>query len=352
MDIIRIVRFVVLSISVVSFMGCSTNEMNWYSLEGKTMGSTYHIQYHGLKDYQKDIDKLLHEIDNAASTYSETSVISKFNASGSLSIPMTEEHTFRNKADKHFFALIERAHEVYKATKGFFDPTVGPLVEAWGFGSAGKREQRPDSNQINALMSKIGMEYIQLKTTPDTFYILTERPGIKLDFNALAAGYASDEVTYLLLAHGIEDAFVEITGEIKVSGKSPRGDDWIAGVNVPEEDASLHAVRARIRLRNSGMATSGNYRNFYMLDGRKVWHTINPKTGYPQETNLLSATIVHRQCVIADALATACMTQDVDSAIGLVREVEGAAGYFIYRDQRDSIASFVTDNLSKYLLKE
>ncbi len=347
-----LVRLFMISLVCIVIASCKTIEPQWFAVEGETMGSTYHIQYFGNENYQKDIDDLLKEINDAVSTYIPTSVISSFNASGYLVMPLAENGEVKNNLHKHFFANLEEAYDVFKLSDGYFDPTVGPLVEIWGFGKDGHQSEIPDSSEIDSLLMYIGLQQLDVRSGSDTIHIKAARKGIGLDFSALAQGYGSDKVFELLTSKGVHDLFVEITGEVRVAGKSPRGDDWIVGINVPEEGSDLKEIGARIRLHDASMATSGNYRNFYMLEGRKVWHTINPKTGYPEENSLLSATVVHPRCMTADALATACMALGVDEAIGLIRKVPAAKAYFIYRDVSGNIATFVSDNLTKDLLTE
>lgn len=352
MKMTRALPILVLLTTFFFLLGCTTQEPQWYALEGETMGSTYHIQYLGTRDYHKEIDKLLVEINDAVSTYIPTSTISRFNESGQLSIPLAENGEPKDPLHGHFFANLEEAYEIYKQSDGYFDPTVGPLVEAWGFGKVGHQSEIPDSALIDSLRAKVGMQFIEVRPTDDTIHISARQQGMRLDFSGIAQGYATDRVFDLLAGKGVTDQFVEITGEVRVAGTSPRDDAWMVGINVPEEGADLKEIGARLRLNGMSMATSGNYRNFYMLEGRKVWHTINPKTGYPEENTLLSATIVHPRCVTADALATASMAMGVDDAIGLVRKIAGAEAYFIYLDAGGNIATFVTDKLAKDLLPQ
>jgi len=252
----------------------------------------------------------------------------------------------------HFFGNLEEAYQIWKVSDGFFDPTVGVLVEAWGFGSQGRDTTGIDSSTVSALLEKVGLQWIVVEAEKDTIHVRAEAPGVALDFGALAKGYAVDEIAGMLNRGAISDYFIEIGGEVRVSGRSPRDSDWIVGISRPAEQSDPQDFAARLYLRNAAMATSGNYRNFYIRDGRKIWHTINPKTGFPEENNLLSATIIHPRCITADALATASMAMGVDEAIGMIRQIEGAKGYFIYIDMKGDIASFVTDNLAKDLITE
>ncbi len=332
--------------------GCVPDQPEWMNIEGKTMGTTYHIQYLGAKNFKRDIDRLLEEINNAVSTYIPTSTISQFNASGRLDILLGERGEPLSKLHGHFLANIEEAYDVYKASRGSFDPTVGPLVEAWGFGNAGRAKAAVDSQRVQVLLDRVGMDKLTLKAGRDTIQVIALKDSIELDFSALAKGYGVDKVADLLKSKGTSQFMIEIGGEVRVAGLNPRQEAWTLGINTPEENAGLTDISARIHLHDAAMATSGNYRNVYVLEGRKVWHTMNPKTGYPEESNLLSATIVHPRCITADALATACMAQDVDGAIGLINSVPKAEGFFIYRDLKGNIATFTTDKLIKDLLTE
>lgn len=345
-------RLIGFAIVLLSLAGCKRESAQWYALEGKTMGTTYHVKYFGEKDYQRPIDRLLAEINDAVSTYIPASVISKFNESGKLSIPLGKNGTPVNALHGHFFANLDAAWEVYRESGGYFDPTVGPLVEAWGFGKDRKPEHLIDSSRIDSLLTLVGLQHITVDARKDTIIVSSARKGLRLDFGAIAKGYGVDRVYEFLAAQGITDMFVEIGGEVRTGGQSARGDAWIVGISIPEEEAGLSQFGARVRLAAQAMATSGNYRNVYVLDGRKVWHTINPHTGYPEENDLLSATIVYKNCMIADALATACMVMGVDEAIGLVRKMPGAEGYFIYRDAAGEMASISTGNFASQLIRE
>ncbi len=338
--------------AVLLVTGCGARKPEWYAISGNTMGTTYHIQYFANGNYQHHVDRLLEEINNAVSTYIPTSTISRFNDQGFLAIPLAENGAPRDPLHGHFLSNLEVAYDIFKRSSGYFDPTVGPLVEAWGFGKEGHQSTLPDSSQVDSLKALVGMQYISLDAGKDTIMVRATKPGMRLDFSALAKGYAVDRVFELIHARGASDLFVEIGGEVRSGGHSPRGDDWIVGINTPDPDAAADSVSVRLRLRNMSMATSGNYRNYYTINGRRVWHTINPKTGYPEENNLLSASITDRKCIMADALATASMAMGTDDAIGLIWSVSGAGGYFIYRDLKGNIAAFTTDNLKKDILTQ
>jgi len=335
-----------------SLLSCTQDVNSWQTLAGKTMGTTYHVEYASDHNLQPAIDSLLAEVNQSVSTYISSSTISRFNETGTLEIVVGPDGRPVDVLDRHFLTNLEEAFRVYKISNGYFDPTVGPLVEAWGFGSRGHQSMAIDSSRIDSLLSLVGMEGIALQSSDRGITVHAVKSGMQLDFSALAKGYAVDLVLELLRGSGARNVFVEIGGEVRVSGVSPRGDAWVLGISTPEESADIVSISARIKLQDAAMATSGNYRNVYVLNGRKVWHTINPMTGYPEENNLLSVTIVHPECITADALATACMALGADSAIALIQSIPEAEGYFIYRDVQDNISTFATDQLAEDILPQ
>jgi FAD:protein FMN transferase len=256
------------------------------------------------------------------------------------------------KLHRHFVLNLESTYDIYLLSHGAFDPTVGPLVEAWGFGSAGHQDSGLDSNRIRALLERVGMQYLAVRNTGDTLHVEGIRQGMRLDFSALAKGYGVDKVYDLLHDRGVNDMFIEIGGEVRTGGQSPRGDPWIVGINVPREEAAVRDITARFRLTGESMATSGNYRNSYILDGRKVWHTINPRTGYPEENTLLSATVIHPSCMIADGVATACMVSGVDGAKTILRQLPGAGGFLIYLDSLGTTQTWMSAHLGQKFIQQ
>jgi thiamine biosynthesis lipoprotein len=348
----RGLRYLIWAFVISTLAGCSNVRTTWYTLNGKTMGTTYHVEYYGSEVAQTQIDSLLQEINQSVSTYIPTSTISKFNDSAHVNIPLGEAGNPTDPLHRHFLTNLEEAVHIYEISDGYFDPTVGLLVEAWGFGNKGRQTESPDSIRVDSLLLAVGMHQLSIKRSATEVQIAIPANGMRLDFSALAKGYGVDLVFAFLESKDAQEIFVEIGGEVRVSGKSPRGDAWVLGINTPEESADLVDIAARIRLTNAAMATSGNYRNVYVLNGRKVWHTIDPKTGFPEENDLLSASIVHPSCMTADALATACMAMGAERAMALIKSISNAEGYFIYRDIRDNITTFTTPNLTKDILPE
>ena len=243
--------------------------------EGFAQGTTYHITYYDpqFRDVQTDVVKLLEDFDKSVSTYIPTSIISRINAN--------EKNVV---VDKYFIACFNKAKEVWKNTDGAFDPTVYPIVNAWGFGPG--KKQKIEKSKIDSMLKFVGFNLINLKGNT----VVKKDPRVALDFNAFAQGYSVDVVSEYLKSLGITSFIVEIGGEVYASGKQPDGENWTIGIEKPiDNKLSENPLKAIIKLENLAVATSGNYRRFIIEDGVKYAHHIDPKTGYPAKNNLLSA---------------------------------------------------------------
>ncbi|MEZ4700795.1 MAG: FAD:protein FMN transferase [Rhodothermales bacterium] len=289
-------------------------------LTGRTMGTTYSIRYAGPAERQErdhaGIDSLLAAVNQSLSTYIPTSTISRLNSSNDTSAPFP--------IDAHFRRVFVASRSIYEATNGAFNPAVGPLVEAWGFGP--ERRQSMSREHVDSLLALVRFDAFQL--TPDSLHVRKAIPNAHLDFSAIAKGYGVDEVGRYLDARGVTSYFVEIGGEVVVRGRHPAGRPWRVGIDRPEEDAAERTLQTVVLLEDAGMATSGNYRNFYVLDGQKYAHTIDPTTGYPARSTLLSATIVAADCMTADGYATAAMVMG-DSALAFLESRNELEGYLV-----------------------
>lgn len=322
-------------------IGCSTdtskNVETYQKLSGETMGTTYHISYKDSlkRDFKKDIDALLEAVNMDVSTYIESSFISKFNSA-------EQEIKYLNLLDKeaaskhkHFRINFDKATEVYKKSDGFFDPTIMPLVNYWGFGYTEKKAvEMVDSLKVDSLMQFVGFDKITQRSVKDgSVFLVKTVPGVQLDFSALAKGYGVDAVGLLLEKKSIEDYMVEIGGEVRTKGKNQKGDWWTVGINTPDEDSDVNDFQSKVLLKNRSLATSGNYRNYYNVNGIRYAHTINTKTGFPEKNRLLSVSIFADDCMTADAYATACMSMGLEKAFEMVESIEGLDGYFIYSEE-------------------
>ena len=299
------------------------------------MGTYYRITYGDSeqRNFQPGIDSLLQALNMEVSTYIEDATISRFNrADSSLSLfldPYTgQEDGYRNQ---HFLANFLKAKDVYAKTSGYFDPTVMPLVNYWGFGYTPKKPvEAVDSSRVDTMLLFVGFDKVQMAAAGQDTLFRKALPGVQLDFSALAKGYGVDLVAEFLATRGVENYLVDIGGEAIARGKSARGDYWKIGINTPREDAAPDDIQTAVPLQNQAVATSGNYRNFYEAGGVKYSHTINPKTGFPERNTLLSASVFARDCMTADAYATAFMAMGVDKAFALASQLPEVEAYFIF----------------------
>ncbi len=312
--------------------GCQSGaptERSYSDMQGETMGTYYKVTYYDSLDrtLQPGVDSLLARLNQEVSTYIESSTISRFNQSEkgiSLSYnPYGREEAYENE---HFKKNFSVAASMYRLTDGNLDASVMPLVNYWGFGYSEKRKVTVvDSNRIDSLLQFVGMDKVNMSSDS----LRKNMPGVQLDFSALAKGYGVDLIGEFLNERGIRHFFVDIGGEVVVSGRSPRGDDWRIGISDPRENAGLEDIQTAIPITDRAMATSGNYRNVYEVNGLKYSHTINPKSGYPERSSLLSATVLAPDCMRADALATACMVAGAEEALQYAKSDDEIEVYLI-----------------------
>jgi FAD:protein FMN transferase len=312
---------------------CS-NKQKEFKLSGEAQGTFFHITYFGEKDYSEEIDSLLSDFDLIASIYNKKSIISKINQNDSTI-----------KLNEIFLDIFNLGMNVSKQTDGAFDMSIGPLVNAWGFGP--EEAIAPDSTTIDSLLKLINYKQIQLVDNT----IIKDNPNIKLDFNAIAKGYAVDLVGDFLSSKKIESYLVEIGGEIVTKGQKPNGDDWIVGIEMPAETANApQQPQSRISVSNMAVATSGNYRNYYEQNGERFAHTINPKTGYPVQHSLLSVTVIAENCATADAYATAFMVLGKEKALEITEEIKNLEIYLIYYNNKtEKNETIFSSGFEKYI---
>jgi thiamine biosynthesis lipoprotein len=304
------------------------------TLSGPTMGTTYNITYLDKenRDLQESVDSLLKVFNLDLSTYIPESELSKFNAGDTLDYSLP-----------YLYPVLKASKKIYENTNGAFDPTVGPLVNIWGFGPYGP--ELKDSVDIKELLKNVGFTKVDF----DEKQVRKKLHGIYLDFSAIAKGYGSDVVASYLSSKGIENFLVEIGGEVMARGVNDKGELWKLGINRPEETANPTDLIGIIALQDRGMATSGNYRNYYVRDSVRISHTINPATGYPVQHSLLSATVVAKDCMTADAYATAMMVLGKDEAIALDERLEEIEVFLIYDDGTGNFDTYISESLKPYL---
>ena len=283
---------------------------------GMVFGTTYSITYQYHENLKSDIEGVMQQVDNSLSPFNKSSVITAINNNTST------------KADKYLTEVFTLAQTVNKETDGAFDITVAPLVNAWGFGF--RNGTRPTDTQTDSLLAIVGQEKVTLKDGE----IIKSDPRIMLDCSAIAKGFGVDKVAEFLAGKGIENFLVEIGGEISARGKNSRGTEWNIGVTKPVDDSlSINQEnQAVLQITDKAMATSGNYRNFYYEGGKKYAHTINPHTGKPAQSDILSATVIAQTCAVADAYATAFMVLGSEKAKEILKKHPELQAYLILSD--------------------
>lgn len=328
----------VAALILLNFSSCrpKAEEADYSRNSGKVYGTFYNIVYQHPegKDLQTEIDARFAEFDLSLSTFNPNSVISRVNAN--------DESV---RTDTYFNTMYRQAVEVSELTNGAFDITVAPLVNAWGFGFG--KQQRDSVPDVAALLKITGFRKIKLSDDR----IIKENPAMMLDASAIAKGQASDVIGQLLDAHGCRNYMVEIGGEVVCKGVNPKGGKWRIGIDKPVDDPANESqeLQTIVAISGVGLATSGNYRQFYYREGKKVAHTIDPRSGYPVDHQLLSATVIAPTCMQADAYATAFMVLGKDSALAICRKVEAMDCYLIYTDGAGKLQVAYTDGFQKYI---
>ena len=292
--------------------------INYQHDEGFIFGTIYHITYHSDTNLKKEIEAELKKVDQSLSPFNKTSVITKVNRN---------ENSVVDPMFKEVFLLAEN---ISNETHGAFDITVAPLVNEWGFGF--KKGVEPTRQVIDSLIYIVG--YQKVKLTPKN-YVQKQDPRIMLDCSAIAKGYGCDVVARLLRKNGINDYMIEIGGEIVTRGFNQKQEPWRIGVNKPTDDSlnTSQELQTILNVTDIAMATSGNYRNFYYKNGKKYAHTIDPKTGYPVQHNILSATVLAKNCATADAYATSFMVLGLEGAQKILQQHPELMAYLIYADK-------------------
>ncbi len=310
----------------------------WMKLGGNTQGTSYSVTYltPDSTNYQGELERILREFDLSLSTYIDSSLISRFNRGEEGLSP-----------DVYFETCFQCAREVHHATGGAFDITVAPVVNAWGFGFTEAAEV--DSAMIDSLLEYVGMEKVGIIDG----IITRHQKGVMLDMNAIAQGYAVDVLAAFLDSEGIENYLVDIGGEIKAKGHNDDGIAWLVGIDKPIEGLQISglALQAIIQLSGRSLATSGNYRRFYIKDGIKYSHTIDPATGYPVRHGLLSATVLADDCMRADAYATAFMVIGFEKSREFLLGQSAMDAYLIYNDEEGEYRVWYTRGLKKKLIE-
>lgn len=323
---------------IFAVTSCQSDNNIESRIQGFTQGTTYSIKwYHDRsipdRKVNNGVERLLEAIDNSLSTYNPESVISLVNRNEEVVL------------DTMFITVFNRSYEIWELTGGAFDITAAPLINAWGFGPDATK--RFNESIKDRLMELVGMDKIQIVQGK----ILKSDPDMCLDVNAIAQGYTVDVLYNYLSGLGLESFLVEVGGEVRTRGTKPENQAWIVGLDKPSDGNITPGLyrQADIKLVDKALATSGNYRKYFVEDGIKYAHTIDPKTGYPVRHKLLSATIITDDCMTADALATACMVVGLEEARELIMKIGNIDAYLVYSDDEGEFNTWFTDGMLGYL---
>ncbi|MDD3037341.1 FAD:protein FMN transferase [Bacteroides sp.] len=308
-------------------------QSDYNSITGLVFGTVYHITYQYEGDLKPEIEAELKRFDFSLSPFNDSSVISRVN------------HNEELVTDTFFQKCFNRSMEISRETKGAFDITIAPLANAWGFGF--KKGTFPDSLMIDSLLQITGYEKVKLVDGK----VVKDDSRIMLSCSAVAKGYSVDVVAHFLDRKGIKNYMVDIGGEVVVKGKNPKDGLWRIGINKPIDDSLSRQqdIQTIMELTDVGLATSGNYRNYYYKDGKKYAHTIDPRTGYPVQHSILSSTVIAKDCMTADALATAFMVMGLEEAEKFCKADPRIDAYFIYSGKDGEFKTYFTEGMKKYI---
>lgn len=323
---------VALATPFISLFGCSEASQDLVTLKGETMGTTYSVKLVGLprradlEAMKLGVHEALETVNSQMSSYRPESELSRFNAADAgVWVPTSNDTRL----------VIDEALRISQLTEGAFDPTIGPLVDLWGFGSGRAEPQLPSFADVAAVQETIGFSRIQTRSGEPA--VTKQTSGVHLDLSGIAKGFGVDRVAEYLEGQGVEDFLVEVGGELRGKGKGPGGQPWRVGIERPSGvPGDLQQV---VELKGEALATSGNYRIFFEQDGRRYSHIINPRTGHPVEHNLASATVVAPTTMEADALSTSLLVLGPEAGMELAIEQDIAAFFVTGNGETFSEAS-------------
>lgn len=333
-------KFIGLSfLLLIVLSACERKKSEYTKISGFAQGTTYHIIYENSnnQDYTDPIDSILGAFNKSCSMYDSTSIISRINNND----PTAE-------ADDWFIDVFKKSVEVSEASGGALDITVGPVVRAWGFGATPVAKH--DKSYIDSLLQYVGMDKVKLEGRK----VIKKYPGVSLDVNAVAQGYSVDVLADFFEKKGIRNYLVEIGGEVRCKGTNAKNRLWHVGIDRPADGNIVpgEQIQAIVELDNKSMTTAGNYRKFFVENGVKYGHTIDPKTGYPAKNTLLSATVLADDAVTADAWDTAFMVLGLEKSKEILKNLRGIEVYFIYSDEKGEYQIYCSEGLKKMIVEQ
>ena len=305
-------------------------------IRGRTMGTTYSVQVvtpdsGSIAGVKEKIDRRLEEINRSMSTYQNDSEISRFNHLTKVGLKF--------KISNDFYQVMRAGQKIHRLSGGAWDGTVNPLVDLWGFGRSGRQDKVPPHSKIVALLPDIGFTNIDIL---DPGFLVKKRVAVTVDLSSIAKGYGVDEVAALLGRLGYKDFLVEIGGEIFAAGHRQDNARWRIGINRPRAEAAFDAVYMVVELQNQGFATSGDYRNFFTVDGIRYSHVMDPRTGFPVSNGVVSASIISGNCTMADGLATAVMVMGAKKGLEMIDRLDGVEGLIVVEQDNGTLVDYTS----------
>lgn len=335
---IKMLRLLLFLTVAILFSCKPEKDYNLVKFGGQTQGTYYVITYydHDSTNYQQSIDSIFECVNRSVSLWDSNSIISRINRNDSSV-----------EVDHIFTEIYKISLSVSEKTHGALDVTVGPLVETWGFGPQDSAVL--NTRIVDSLMDYIGYKKIRLEGSR----LVKDNPSVRIDFNAIAQGYTVDLVSSFLDSKGIDNYLVDIGGEVFARGQKPGNKPWMIGVEKPAENKDAgQELQSVVSIKNQALSTSGNYRKYYLRDGKKLSHTIDPATGYPVSHSLLSVSVLSGQCGLADAYATAFMVMGLEKSKEFLKNNKDLEAYFIYAVENGQYKIFSTPGFEKILEKK
>ena len=333
-----IIAVVFFSCNLVSFKQKALPKLNAIKISGYAQGTTYHITYYAEDSIvtKKQVDSILDKIDSSLSIYKPYSLINKFNDANS-SIEM----------DQHLRVVVNRSLEIYHATEGIADITVNPLMSLWGFGPQ-KSLAQPDSAAVLRVMHCIGSDKIRIQKNR----LVKNTPCVSIDVNGIAQGYSVDVLASFLSQAGVQNYIVELGGELRINGrKFPSGSMMRIGIEAPARNGlDEPEVETIVELDKGAITTSGNYRKYHAMNGKKISHLMNPKTGYPFQNELISVTVWANDAITADGYDNALMGIGLKKALEFLQRYTGMEAYFIYHNSKGIVSDTATAGFYKMIV--
>ena len=334
----NISKYIVLFFIASLFIGCNASnkkeDFTYHQESGEIFHTYFHIKYEYSRSVKVEIMQALQKFDQSLNPFKENSIIGKVNNN----VPVV--------LDSLFVEVFEKSMEVSRKTDGKFDITASPFINAWGFGFKDMDNVTPE--QIDSMKHFVGYNKIRIENG----IVVKDDPRVQINTSAIAKGYSCDIVAKVLQDFGIKNYMVEIGGEITMKGTNEKGDCWRIGIDKPTDDALAmqRELQLILSICDKAVATSGNYRNYYVKDGVKYAHTIDPQTGYPSEQDILGATIIADDCMTADAYATAFMAMGVEKSVEVAKTMSGLHYYFIYVKPNGEVSNMFSDEFQQFMV--